>query len=305
MKVGLIAGGSLFLLGCVLALVLMLIGPSDEKQLAEINREIETKEKELAKLRERVKALETKIAGQKTSPGNEGTGGPEKKPEKKPGTKAKDSPEPKSFVGHAKQLANAFFGDRFTPENNYGGRLYSGKVLQVRGRFGHSEQGDPWLADTILVTLQGGDGFGQVWCFFDATHKNEIEKFPGGRIVVQGLCKGSMSTNIGQVVQLTNCEILKNEILKVSASDFCKEYRRNQAAASEKYQDMVVELTGTVKKIWDYNNTLGFKEYGLDITCKFAEPEIITREKITEGQTVTVRGDCEGGGYLSKCELVK
>jgi hypothetical protein len=98
---------------------------------------------------------------------------------------------------------------------------------------------------------------------------------------------------------------IENEIsdqmpsIEVSARKLYSDYDANGVSADMKYKGKVLSVTGTVKKIDKdfmdkiYVSLKGDGYYG-DIRCYFAESHIQEAANLSKGQTITVKGICDG-----------
>ncbi len=87
--------------------------------------------------------------------------------------------------------------------------------------------------------------------------------------------------------------------LKVSAIKLYADYEANGVAADEKYKDKVLQVTGKItaidRDIMDkIYVTLKGNQYFGDVQCFFAEDHIQTAMKLSKGQKITVKGQCNG-----------
>ncbi|WP_303918725.1 hypothetical protein [Draconibacterium sediminis] len=87
---------------------------------------------------------------------------------------------------------------------------------------------------------------------------------------------------------------------KLTAKNIFSEFSENETAANTKYLGKVVELTGKVAEVKNENNQtaivledvlFGVSAY-LDSTYCATNQEVL--QAINEGQTVTIRGQCDG-----------
>lgn len=87
--------------------------------------------------------------------------------------------------------------------------------------------------------------------------------------------------------------------IEVSARQLYADYEANGVAADEKYKGKVLRVTGKVntidRDIMDkiYVTLKGDKYLG-DIQCFFAEDHVKTASQLSKGQTITVKGKCDG-----------
>jgi hypothetical protein len=87
--------------------------------------------------------------------------------------------------------------------------------------------------------------------------------------------------------------------ITVSASKLYADYEDNGIAADGKYKDKVLLVTGKVNDIdRDFMDkiyvTLKGDEYFGDIQCFFAESHVGEASQLSKGQTITVKGRCDG-----------
>lgn len=87
--------------------------------------------------------------------------------------------------------------------------------------------------------------------------------------------------------------------IEVSARQLYADYEANGVAADEKYKGKVLRVTGKVNTIdRDIMDkiyvTLKGDEYFGDIQCFFAEDHVKTASQLSKGQTITVKGKCDG-----------
>ena len=98
----------------------------------------------------------------------------------------------------------------------------------------------------------------------------------------------------------TETEISTQEsAITVSARQLYADYEANGVAADEKYKGKVLQVTGVVNTIdRDIMDkiyvTLKGNQYFGDIQCFFAESHIGTASQLSKGQTITVKGKCDG-----------
>ncbi|MGM0931134.1 MAG: OB-fold protein [Actinomycetota bacterium] len=97
----------------------------------------------------------------------------------------------------------------------------------------------------------------------------------------------------------------KARTVKVDAASLLAEYEGNEAAADEKYQGKVLQVTGTVEKVdtefWDKDQYVvqlndGSQWNFIFVNCNDVEKK--QAAKIQAGSTVTVRGEFDDGGDL-------
>jgi hypothetical protein len=98
----------------------------------------------------------------------------------------------------------------------------------------------------------------------------------------------------------TETEISTQEsAITVSARQLYADYEANGVAADAKYKGKVLQVTGVVntidRDIMDkiYVTLKGDQYFG-DIQCFFAESHIGTASQLSKGQTITVKGKCDG-----------
>lgn len=98
----------------------------------------------------------------------------------------------------------------------------------------------------------------------------------------------------------TETEILAyTPAISVSARELYADYEANGVAADEKYKGKVLRVTGVVNNIdRDVLDkiyvTLSGNDYYGDIQCFFAENHVQTAAQLSKGQTITVKGKCDG-----------
>jgi hypothetical protein len=98
----------------------------------------------------------------------------------------------------------------------------------------------------------------------------------------------------------TETEISTQEsAITVSARQLYADYEANGVAADAKYKGKVLQVTGVVNTIdRDIMDkiyvTLKGNQYFGDIQCFFAESHIGTASQLSKGQTITVKGKCDG-----------
>lgn len=107
----------------------------------------------------------------------------------------------------------------------------------------------------------------------------------------------------------------KDTAMKVSASELFQDYKSNEVAADEKYKGKMLEVTGTVHSIGkDIVNTIYVTLEGggrfeiMSVQCYFSDKHKSEAAQLSKGQTITVRGRCEGkfgNVHIKKCEFVK
>lgn len=98
----------------------------------------------------------------------------------------------------------------------------------------------------------------------------------------------------------TETEISTQEpAFTVSARQLYADYEANGVAADGKYKGKVLQVTGVVntidRDIMDkiYVTLKGDQYFG-DIQCFFAESHVGTASQLSKGQTITVKGKCDG-----------
>jgi len=98
----------------------------------------------------------------------------------------------------------------------------------------------------------------------------------------------------------TETEIsLKEPAITVSARQLHADYEANGVAADGKYKGKVLQVTGVVntidRDIMDkiYVTLKGDQYFG-DIQCFFAESHVGAASQLSKGQTITVKGKCDG-----------
>ena len=98
----------------------------------------------------------------------------------------------------------------------------------------------------------------------------------------------------------TETEISTQEpAITVSARQLYADYEANGVAADGKYKDKVLQVTGVVntidRDIMDkiYVTLKGDQYFG-DIQCYFAESHTQEAANLSKGQTITVKGICDG-----------
>jgi len=98
----------------------------------------------------------------------------------------------------------------------------------------------------------------------------------------------------------TEAEIASEEpAMTVSASELYADYEANGVAADDKYKGKVLLVTGEVNTIdrdimETIYVTLQGDEYFGDVQCFFAEDHVSAASQLTKGQTITVKGRCDG-----------
>ena len=98
----------------------------------------------------------------------------------------------------------------------------------------------------------------------------------------------------------TETEISTQEsAITVSARQLYADYEANGVAVDGKYKGKVLQVTGVVNTIdRDIMDkiyvTLKGNQYFGDIQCFFAESHIGTASQLSKGQTITVKGKCDG-----------
>lgn len=97
----------------------------------------------------------------------------------------------------------------------------------------------------------------------------------------------------------------------VTAAALQKEFETNEAAASAKYINKVIEVTGPVTSLAPGDNrnlsiSLGTGNPLSAVICTLAKPE--DPSKYRQGQEITVRGECSGflmDVLLNNCAVIK
>jgi len=98
---------------------------------------------------------------------------------------------------------------------------------------------------------------------------------------------------------------IENEIsdqmpsIKISAKKLYSDYDANGVSADMKYKGNVLSVTGKINNIDkdfmdDIYVTLKGDEYFGDIQCYFAESHVQEAANLYKGQTITVKGICDG-----------
>ena len=100
--------------------------------------------------------------------------------------------------------------------------------------------------------------------------------------------------------QTTEIEIAsETPAIEVSAKQLYADYEANGVAADEKYKGKVLRVTGRVNSIDrdimdEIYVTLQGDEYFGDVQCFFAESHVKEAVQLSKGQTISVKGKCDG-----------
>jgi hypothetical protein len=109
-------------------------------------------------------------------------------------------------------------------------------------------------------------------------------------------------------------EVKKEEAaIQISAKQLYADYDSNEVAADEKYKGKILEVSGTVNDIAkDITDTiyvtLKGAEYFGDVQCFFSNEFTKEAAKLSKGQQLTVKGECDGkmmNVLLKGCVIVK
>jgi hypothetical protein len=100
--------------------------------------------------------------------------------------------------------------------------------------------------------------------------------------------------------------------ITVSASQLYSDYKANEVAADQRYKDKVLQVSGTVdnigKDIMDsIYVTLETGTFG-SIQCFFADKHASEAAQLRKGQSITVKGRCDGkmmNVLLKGCVIVR
>jgi hypothetical protein len=100
------------------------------------------------------------------------------------------------------------------------------------------------------------------------------------------------------------------EVIHTSAIEFAQEFNKDKDAASKKYSEVDIELSGTVSGLTrSVDDTISIflnSSDGLGILCRTADDDLLGN--ILPGQSVVVRGRLavsQMGPALTKCTIVK
>ena len=99
--------------------------------------------------------------------------------------------------------------------------------------------------------------------------------------------------------QTTEIEIAsETPEIEVSAKQLYADYEANGVAADEKYKGKVLRVTGRVNSIDrdimdEIYVTLQGDDWG-DVQCFFAESHVDEAVQLSKGQTITIKGKCDG-----------
>ena len=91
----------------------------------------------------------------------------------------------------------------------------------------------------------------------------------------------------------------KKDPVKVTAEDLMNAYEENEVAAKKKYEDKLIDVTGTITDISATLSdqacvTLSAGGFGRFIKCYFEDDDTIDDvAKLEKGQAVTIRGECD------------
>lgn len=189
---------------------------------------------------------------------------------------------------------------------------YTGKVIEVTGVIHNVDVNDRLISNKVFLDSPGG---ATVQCDFGEGRKPEVQELQKGQtVVIRGRYKGRI---LGDP-QLKDCIVMPGGtgkgVRKVTAEKLRKEADEDLAAATKKYGDQPVEVSGQVAGI-DRTTpdevVVGVGE-GMrgDVLCVFAAKAAgLTALKV--GQQVRIRGTCimdEGAVSivtLKDCTLVK
>jgi uncharacterized protein (DUF1330 family) len=87
--------------------------------------------------------------------------------------------------------------------------------------------------------------------------------------------------------------------IRISARQLYADYEANEVAADQKYKGAILEVLGTVDTIGkDITNTIfvalkGDQYFGV-VECMFSDEYAGAAARLKKGQTVTIKGRCEG-----------
>lgn len=103
-----------------------------------------------------------------------------------------------------------------------------------------------------------------------------------------------------QVEKKTETKIpAKASAIEIASSQLFADYEANAIAADEKYKNKVLLVTGKITAIDrdlldDIYITLEGEESLGDVQCFFAEEHVKSALKLSKGQTITIKGLCDG-----------
>ncbi|MBM7646277.1 ATP-dependent 26S proteasome regulatory subunit [Scopulibacillus daqui] len=76
-----------------------------------------------------------------------------------------------------------------------------------------------------------------------------------------------------------------SKVMKLSAEQYARQYKKDKTAADEKYVDTVVQITGTIKEIKD-NEIILNTQYPIVVNMQKG----VNLDRLKKGQAVTLRG---------------
>ena len=82
----------------------------------------------------------------------------------------------------------------------------------------------------------------------------------------------------------------KDPEFRISAARLFAEYESDEATANEKYKGKVILVTGTVSEIYRGILYTPYVELAAGIRCNFSDTEDPVMLKLSEGQTITMKG---------------
>lgn len=132
-----------------------------------------------------------------------------------------------------------------------------------------------------------------------------------------GLIVGSILITAGVIagIYLYNKQPINPEKAKtdyvITATDLLKEFENNEAAASAKFVNRIIELTGTIESLDTGNDSTLTVILKTDsdissVICTFRQSQ--NRDELKPGAEITVKGECSGfltDVLLNNCSLKK
>ena len=109
----------------------------------------------------------------------------------------------------------------------------------------------------------------------------------------------------------TEKEVSEMEAIEVSPQQLYSDYKANEVAADLKYKDKVLIVTGKVNTIGkdimdEIYVTINTGEMFGEVKCSFSDKHTNKAAGLKQGQTVTIKGKCDGkviSILLSGCSL--
>ena len=87
----------------------------------------------------------------------------------------------------------------------------------------------------------------------------------------------------------------------VNATDFIKEFQKNDSLANKKYIERIITVNGVISELEAADTTINIKmtenATGDYIIFSFQQQHLAEAKKLKEGEQVSIKGSCSGGTY--------